>query len=132
MLAKESPHLTLVHCDVVKTMFEKEISTIGSVLARKPSNPPIPLPPKKRLPTVRSLSEFPALQLIKGSTKQQCKSNNFSKPISQTFLSSCVSSVVVQINRQFHLELKPLVEAEVNISTAKNKPCIVGHSDYTL
>uniref|UniRef100_A0A672QW23 phosphatidylinositol-4,5-bisphosphate 3-kinase n=1 Tax=Sinocyclocheilus grahami TaxID=75366 RepID=A0A672QW23_SINGR len=52
LLANESPHLTLVHCDVVKTMFEKEISTIGSVLARKTSNPPLPLPPKKRPPTV--------------------------------------------------------------------------------
>uniref|UniRef100_A0A672QVY3 phosphatidylinositol-4,5-bisphosphate 3-kinase n=1 Tax=Sinocyclocheilus grahami TaxID=75366 RepID=A0A672QVY3_SINGR len=66
LLANESPHLTLVHCDVVKTMFEKEISTIGSVLARKTSNPPLPLPPKKRPPTVSTLSVFPALQLIKG------------------------------------------------------------------
>uniref|UniRef100_A0A671T363 phosphatidylinositol-4,5-bisphosphate 3-kinase n=1 Tax=Sinocyclocheilus anshuiensis TaxID=1608454 RepID=A0A671T363_9TELE len=66
LLANESPHLTLVHCDVVKAMFEKEISTIGSVLARKTSNPPLPLPPKKRPPTVSTLSVFPALQLIKG------------------------------------------------------------------
>lgn len=51
LLANESPHLTLVHCDVVKAMFEKEISIIGSVLARKSSNPPLPLPPKKRQPT---------------------------------------------------------------------------------
>lgn len=64
MLTNESPHLTLVHCDVVKAMFEKEISTIGSVLAWKTSNPPLPLPPKKRLPTASTL--FPALQLIKG------------------------------------------------------------------
>uniref|UniRef100_A0A673HRS6 phosphatidylinositol-4,5-bisphosphate 3-kinase n=1 Tax=Sinocyclocheilus rhinocerous TaxID=307959 RepID=A0A673HRS6_9TELE len=66
LLANESPHLTLVHCDVVKAMFEKEISTIGSVLARKTSNPPLPLPPKKRPPTVSTLSVFPAHQLIKG------------------------------------------------------------------
>uniref|UniRef100_A0A8C1ZZ64 phosphatidylinositol-4,5-bisphosphate 3-kinase n=1 Tax=Cyprinus carpio TaxID=7962 RepID=A0A8C1ZZ64_CYPCA len=64
LLTNESPHLTLVHCDVVKAMFEKEISTIGSVLAWKTSNPPLPLPPKKRLPTASTL--FPALQLIKG------------------------------------------------------------------
>uniref|UniRef100_A0A8C1EJJ3 phosphatidylinositol-4,5-bisphosphate 3-kinase n=1 Tax=Cyprinus carpio carpio TaxID=630221 RepID=A0A8C1EJJ3_CYPCA len=56
LLANESPHLTLVHCDVVKAIFEKEICTIGSVLARKASNPPLPLPPKKRTPTVRTLS----------------------------------------------------------------------------
>uniref|UniRef100_A0A8C1X317 phosphatidylinositol-4,5-bisphosphate 3-kinase n=1 Tax=Cyprinus carpio TaxID=7962 RepID=A0A8C1X317_CYPCA len=67
LLANESPHLTLVHCDVVKAIFEKEICTIGSVLARKASNPPLPLPPKKRTPTVRTLSVFPALQLIKGA-----------------------------------------------------------------
>uniref|UniRef100_A0A673ICN1 phosphatidylinositol-4,5-bisphosphate 3-kinase n=1 Tax=Sinocyclocheilus rhinocerous TaxID=307959 RepID=A0A673ICN1_9TELE len=53
LLTNESPHLTLVHCDGVKAMFEKEISTIGSVLARKTSNPPLPLPPKKRLPTIQ-------------------------------------------------------------------------------
>uniref|UniRef100_A0A673IC43 phosphatidylinositol-4,5-bisphosphate 3-kinase n=1 Tax=Sinocyclocheilus rhinocerous TaxID=307959 RepID=A0A673IC43_9TELE len=34
----------------------QEISTIGSVLARKTSNPPLPLPPKKRLPTASTLS----------------------------------------------------------------------------
>uniref|UniRef100_A0A8C1ZZ05 phosphatidylinositol-4,5-bisphosphate 3-kinase n=1 Tax=Cyprinus carpio TaxID=7962 RepID=A0A8C1ZZ05_CYPCA len=55
LLTNESPHLTLVHCDVVKAMFEKEISTIGSVLAWKTSNPPLPLPPKKRLPTASTL-----------------------------------------------------------------------------
>uniref|UniRef100_A0A672LIG2 phosphatidylinositol-4,5-bisphosphate 3-kinase n=1 Tax=Sinocyclocheilus grahami TaxID=75366 RepID=A0A672LIG2_SINGR len=64
LLTNESPHLTLVHCDGVKAMFEKEISTIGSVLARKTSNPPLPLPPKKRLPTASTL--FPALQLMQG------------------------------------------------------------------
>uniref|UniRef100_A0A671SHC1 phosphatidylinositol-4,5-bisphosphate 3-kinase n=1 Tax=Sinocyclocheilus anshuiensis TaxID=1608454 RepID=A0A671SHC1_9TELE len=64
LLTNESPHLTLVHCDGVKAMFEKEISTIGSVIARKTSNPPLLLPPKKRLPTASTL--FPALQLIQG------------------------------------------------------------------
>lgn len=52
LLAKESPHLTMVHCSFIKDLFEKEVSTIGSVLARKMSNPPLPLPPKKRAPTL--------------------------------------------------------------------------------
>ncbi|XP_051965613.1 phosphatidylinositol 4,5-bisphosphate 3-kinase catalytic subunit beta isoform-like isoform X1 [Xyrauchen texanus] len=51
LLANESPHLTMVHCSVIKAMFEKELCTIGSVLVRKTSNPPLPLPPKKRAPT---------------------------------------------------------------------------------
>ncbi|XP_051963061.1 phosphatidylinositol 4,5-bisphosphate 3-kinase catalytic subunit beta isoform-like [Xyrauchen texanus] len=50
LLASEIPHLTMVHCRIMKAMFEKEICTIGSVLARKMSNPPLPLPPKKRGP----------------------------------------------------------------------------------
>ncbi|XP_030634616.1 phosphatidylinositol 4,5-bisphosphate 3-kinase catalytic subunit beta isoform isoform X2 [Chanos chanos] len=48
LLAQECPHLTLVHCSVVKSMFEREMSVIGAVLPRKSSNPPLPLPPKKR------------------------------------------------------------------------------------
>ncbi|XP_066508546.1 phosphatidylinositol 4,5-bisphosphate 3-kinase catalytic subunit beta isoform-like isoform X1 [Hoplias malabaricus] len=48
LLAQEIPHLTMVHCNEVKTMFEHEISTIGSVLTWKSSNPPLPLPPKRR------------------------------------------------------------------------------------
>lgn len=52
----ENPHLTVVHFDIVKSMFEKEIATVGSVLARKTSNPPLPLPPKKRQTTVRTSS----------------------------------------------------------------------------
>uniref|UniRef100_A0A4W6CES4 phosphatidylinositol-4,5-bisphosphate 3-kinase n=1 Tax=Lates calcarifer TaxID=8187 RepID=A0A4W6CES4_LATCA len=51
MQAKESPHLTLVHTSAVKAMFDKEISTIGAVVSRKSSNPPLPLPPKRRVPT---------------------------------------------------------------------------------
>ncbi|TRY58059.1 hypothetical protein DNTS_022708 [Danionella cerebrum] len=49
-LATESPHLTVVPCESVKEMFEKEVSAIGAVLARKTSNPPLPLPPKQRQP----------------------------------------------------------------------------------
>lgn len=49
--AKESPHLTLVLTCTVEAMFEKEISAIGAVVTRKSSNPPLPLPPKKRAPT---------------------------------------------------------------------------------
>ncbi|XP_051965614.1 phosphatidylinositol 4,5-bisphosphate 3-kinase catalytic subunit beta isoform-like isoform X2 [Xyrauchen texanus] len=54
LLANESPHLTMVHCSVIKAMFEKELCTIGSVLVRKTSNPPLPLPPKKRAPTLHT------------------------------------------------------------------------------
>uniref|UniRef100_A0A9J7YYC1 phosphatidylinositol-4,5-bisphosphate 3-kinase n=2 Tax=Cyprinus carpio TaxID=7962 RepID=A0A9J7YYC1_CYPCA len=72
LLTNESPHLTLVHCDVVKAMFEKEISTIGSVLAWKTSNPPLPLPPKKRLPTqlhtcVWKVHSLFRIHLVKGN-----------------------------------------------------------------
>uniref|UniRef100_A0A3B4U6T9 Phosphatidylinositol 4,5-bisphosphate 3-kinase catalytic subunit beta isoform n=1 Tax=Seriola dumerili TaxID=41447 RepID=A0A3B4U6T9_SERDU len=49
--AKESPHLTLVHTSTVKAMFDREMSTIGAVVSRKSSNPPLPLPPKRRVPT---------------------------------------------------------------------------------
>ncbi len=52
MQAKESPHLTLVHTSTIKAMFDKEISAIGAVVCRKSSNPPLPLPPKRRAPTV--------------------------------------------------------------------------------
>ncbi|XP_036418277.1 phosphatidylinositol 4,5-bisphosphate 3-kinase catalytic subunit beta isoform isoform X2 [Colossoma macropomum] len=48
LLSQEIPHLTMVHCSDVKAMFEHEISTIGAVLTRKSSNPPLPLPPKRR------------------------------------------------------------------------------------
>uniref|UniRef100_A0A8C2G9U7 phosphatidylinositol-4,5-bisphosphate 3-kinase n=1 Tax=Cyprinus carpio TaxID=7962 RepID=A0A8C2G9U7_CYPCA len=71
LLTNESPHLTLVHCDVVKAMFEKEISTIGSVLAWKTSNPPLPLPPKKRLPTLHTcvwkVHSLFRIHLVKGN-----------------------------------------------------------------
>ncbi|KAK1899852.1 Phosphatidylinositol 45-bisphosphate 3-kinase catalytic subunit beta isoform, partial [Dissostichus eleginoides] len=51
MQAKESPHLTLVHSSTIKVMFDKEICAIGAVVSRKSSNPPLPLPPKRRVPT---------------------------------------------------------------------------------
>uniref|UniRef100_A0AAZ3PH03 phosphatidylinositol-4,5-bisphosphate 3-kinase n=1 Tax=Oncorhynchus tshawytscha TaxID=74940 RepID=A0AAZ3PH03_ONCTS len=49
--AKECPHLTLVQVSTVQAMFEKEISAIGAVVNRKSSNPPLPLPPKRRGPS---------------------------------------------------------------------------------
>ncbi|XP_028975010.1 phosphatidylinositol 4,5-bisphosphate 3-kinase catalytic subunit beta isoform isoform X1 [Esox lucius] len=49
--SKECPHLTLVQISSVKDMFEKEISAIGAVVNRKSSNPPLPLPPKRRGPS---------------------------------------------------------------------------------
>uniref|UniRef100_A0A7N6F9N7 phosphatidylinositol-4,5-bisphosphate 3-kinase n=1 Tax=Anabas testudineus TaxID=64144 RepID=A0A7N6F9N7_ANATE len=52
MQAKEPPHLTLVHTSSIKQMYDKEISTISAVVSRKSSNPPLPLPPKRRVPTV--------------------------------------------------------------------------------
>ncbi|KAG7268822.1 hypothetical protein CRUP_003706 [Coryphaenoides rupestris] len=53
--AKESPHLTLVLTATIKSMFQKEISAIGAVVSRKSSNPPVPLPPKRRAPTAALL-----------------------------------------------------------------------------
>uniref|UniRef100_A0A4W4EWU6 phosphatidylinositol-4,5-bisphosphate 3-kinase n=1 Tax=Electrophorus electricus TaxID=8005 RepID=A0A4W4EWU6_ELEEL len=66
LLAQEVPHLTLVHCSVVKAMFEREICTIGGVLAWKASNLPLPLPPKKRGLTVSVFSD--ALNLFTKET----------------------------------------------------------------
>lgn len=54
MQAKEPPHLTLVHHSTIQTLFEREISAIGAVVSRKSSNAPLPLPPKRRAPTVSS------------------------------------------------------------------------------
>uniref|UniRef100_A0A667XIQ9 phosphatidylinositol-4,5-bisphosphate 3-kinase n=1 Tax=Myripristis murdjan TaxID=586833 RepID=A0A667XIQ9_9TELE len=70
--AKESPHLTLVHTSTVKAMFEKEISAIGAVVTRRSSNPPLPLPPKRRIPTqvqtcVWDVSSQFKIVLVKGS-----------------------------------------------------------------
>uniref|UniRef100_A0A1A8VGB4 phosphatidylinositol-4,5-bisphosphate 3-kinase n=1 Tax=Nothobranchius furzeri TaxID=105023 RepID=A0A1A8VGB4_NOTFU len=70
--AKESPHLTLVHTSTVKIMFDKEMSAIGAVVSRKSSNPPLPLPPKRRPPTqvqtsVWNVSKPFRIDLLKGS-----------------------------------------------------------------
>ncbi|XP_041850415.1 phosphatidylinositol 4,5-bisphosphate 3-kinase catalytic subunit beta isoform [Melanotaenia boesemani] len=46
--AKEPLHLTLVHISTVEALFKKEMSAIGAVVSRKTSNPPLPLPPKRR------------------------------------------------------------------------------------
>ncbi|KAJ8256327.1 hypothetical protein COCON_G00184790 [Conger conger] len=51
IMAKENPHLTLVHSSTVQELFKKEITTIGAVVNRKSSNPPLPLPPKRRGPS---------------------------------------------------------------------------------
>uniref|UniRef100_A0A669F7K2 phosphatidylinositol-4,5-bisphosphate 3-kinase n=1 Tax=Oreochromis niloticus TaxID=8128 RepID=A0A669F7K2_ORENI len=67
--AKDTPHLTLVHTSAVKTMFDKEISAIGAVVSRKSSNPPLPLPPKRRAPTtcVWDVPKPFRIVLVKGS-----------------------------------------------------------------
>uniref|UniRef100_A0A673ZG00 Phosphatidylinositol 4,5-bisphosphate 3-kinase catalytic subunit beta isoform n=1 Tax=Salmo trutta TaxID=8032 RepID=A0A673ZG00_SALTR len=70
--AKECPHLTLVQVSSVQAMFEKEISAIGAVVNRKSSNPPLPLPPKRRGPSqvntcVWEVSTQFKIVLIKGS-----------------------------------------------------------------
>ena len=52
VMAKENPHLTLVHTSTVEELFKKEITAIGAVVNRKTSNPPLPLPPKRRGPSV--------------------------------------------------------------------------------
>lgn len=53
MQAKEPPHVTLVHNTTIKAMFDRETSAIGAALA---PNLPLPLPPKKRAPTVSLMS----------------------------------------------------------------------------
>uniref|UniRef100_A0AAQ5WX96 Phosphatidylinositol 4,5-bisphosphate 3-kinase catalytic subunit beta isoform n=1 Tax=Amphiprion ocellaris TaxID=80972 RepID=A0AAQ5WX96_AMPOC len=67
--AKEPPRLTLVHTSAVKAIFDKEISAIGAVVSRKSSNPPLPLPPKRRVPTtcVWDVSSPFKIVLVKGS-----------------------------------------------------------------
>ncbi|MEQ2270636.1 Phosphatidylinositol 4,5-bisphosphate 3-kinase catalytic subunit beta isoform, partial [Xenotaenia resolanae] len=70
--AKESPHLTLVHTSTIKNMFDKEMSAIAAVVSRKSSNPPLPLPPKRRIPTqvqtcVWDVSCSFKIVLVKGS-----------------------------------------------------------------
>lgn len=70
--AREPPHLTLVLTSTVETMFQKEISAIGAVVSRKPPNPPVPLPPKRRAPTqvqtcVWDMSSQFKIILLKGS-----------------------------------------------------------------
>lgn len=72
MQAKEPPHLTLVHTSTVKAMFDREISAIGAIVSRKSSNPPLPLPPKRRVPTqvqtcVWGVSSPFKIVLVKGS-----------------------------------------------------------------
>nr|XP_023700850.1 phosphatidylinositol 4,5-bisphosphate 3-kinase catalytic subunit beta isoform [Paramormyrops kingsleyae] len=54
VMATESPHLTVVHCSAIQSMFEKEITAIGAVVNRKTSNPPVPLPPKRRGPSMHT------------------------------------------------------------------------------
>ncbi|XP_063061973.1 phosphatidylinositol 4,5-bisphosphate 3-kinase catalytic subunit beta isoform [Engraulis encrasicolus] len=46
VLSQETPHLTLVHVGVAKSMFEKELNSIGQALTQRPAHPPLPL--KKR------------------------------------------------------------------------------------
>lgn len=74
-MAMESPHLTVVHCSAIQSMFEKEITAIGAVVNRKTSNPPVPLPPKRRGPPVSAAVPFraefppssaPAVSWVKG------------------------------------------------------------------
>uniref|UniRef100_A0AAQ5XPF8 Phosphatidylinositol 4,5-bisphosphate 3-kinase catalytic subunit beta isoform n=1 Tax=Amphiprion ocellaris TaxID=80972 RepID=A0AAQ5XPF8_AMPOC len=64
--AKEPPRLTLVHTSAVKAIFDKEISAIGAVVSRKSSNPPLPLPPKRRTCVWDVSSPF-KIVLVKGS-----------------------------------------------------------------
>uniref|UniRef100_A0A674P960 phosphatidylinositol-4,5-bisphosphate 3-kinase n=1 Tax=Takifugu rubripes TaxID=31033 RepID=A0A674P960_TAKRU len=55
MQAKEPPHVTLVHNNTIKTMFERDICAIRAALTPKSCSLPLPLPPKKRAPTVNPL-----------------------------------------------------------------------------
>uniref|UniRef100_A0A8C7H1S1 Phosphatidylinositol-4,5-bisphosphate 3-kinase catalytic subunit beta n=1 Tax=Oncorhynchus kisutch TaxID=8019 RepID=A0A8C7H1S1_ONCKI len=74
--AKECPHLTLVQVSTVQAMFEKEISAIGAVVNRKSSNPPLPLPPKRRGPSVSQTVCVVGIQVRAGlfhGTELLCK-----------------------------------------------------------
>uniref|UniRef100_A0A3Q3VYB7 Phosphatidylinositol 4,5-bisphosphate 3-kinase catalytic subunit beta isoform n=1 Tax=Mola mola TaxID=94237 RepID=A0A3Q3VYB7_MOLML len=76
MQAKEPPHLTLVHNSTIKAMFDKEIAAIGAVVSPKSSNPPLPLPPKRRVPTVSPLNLYDCVQVRAGlfhGTELLCK-----------------------------------------------------------
>uniref|UniRef100_A0AAQ5YZH8 Phosphatidylinositol 4,5-bisphosphate 3-kinase catalytic subunit beta isoform n=1 Tax=Amphiprion ocellaris TaxID=80972 RepID=A0AAQ5YZH8_AMPOC len=59
--------LDFVKC--LSAIFDKEISAIGAVVSRKSSNPPLPLPPKRRVPTtcVWDVSSPFKIVLVKGS-----------------------------------------------------------------
>ncbi|MGH0173011.1 UNVERIFIED_CONTAM: hypothetical protein FKN15_008488 [Acipenser sinensis] len=88
----ESPHLTLIDSCTVKEMFEKELSTIGAVVNRKSSNPPLPLPPKRRATTQISTCVWDVMVpftivLVKGSKV------NAEETVKQ--ISTCVWDVMV-------------------------------------
>uniref|UniRef100_A0AAY4DAB5 phosphatidylinositol-4,5-bisphosphate 3-kinase n=1 Tax=Denticeps clupeoides TaxID=299321 RepID=A0AAY4DAB5_9TELE len=65
LLAQESPHLTVMHSSVLRGMFERELGCIASVCGHKQSNAPLPLPPKKRPPSVSTCSQF-KITLVRG------------------------------------------------------------------
>uniref|UniRef100_A0A671VUD2 phosphatidylinositol-4,5-bisphosphate 3-kinase n=1 Tax=Sparus aurata TaxID=8175 RepID=A0A671VUD2_SPAAU len=73
MQAKEPPHLTLVHTSNVKAMFDKDITAIGAVVTHKSSNPPLPLPPKRRVPTVSSATRVQVRAGLFHGTELLCK-----------------------------------------------------------
>uniref|UniRef100_A0A8C4HSP6 phosphatidylinositol-4,5-bisphosphate 3-kinase n=1 Tax=Dicentrarchus labrax TaxID=13489 RepID=A0A8C4HSP6_DICLA len=114
MQAKESPHLTLVHTSAIKAMFDKEISAIGAVVGRKSSNPPLPLPPKRRAPTV-------TWKQISKLTKLNIRYHILASPLHAT---SSLHSTQVQVRAGlFHgteLLCKPAVSSESS-----------GRSDHT-
>ncbi|XP_062843396.1 phosphatidylinositol 4,5-bisphosphate 3-kinase catalytic subunit beta isoform [Trichomycterus rosablanca] len=80
LLSQDIPHLTLVHANVVKDMFEHEIKTIAAVLTRKSSNP-LPLPPKRRglsqvhtcVWEVQNLFKITLIKGIKVNTEETAK-----------------------------------------------------------
>ncbi|MGH0177806.1 UNVERIFIED_CONTAM: hypothetical protein FKN15_075766 [Acipenser sinensis] len=91
----ESPHLTLIDSCTVKEMFEKELSTIGAVVNRKSSNPPLPLPPKRRATTEMFEKELSTIGAVVNR-----KSSNPPLPLppkrrATTQISTCVWDVMV-------------------------------------
>ncbi|XP_035240996.1 phosphatidylinositol 4,5-bisphosphate 3-kinase catalytic subunit beta isoform [Anguilla anguilla] len=75
VIAKESPHLTLVHSSTVQELFKKEISAIGAVVNRKTSNAPLPLPPKRRGPSQVQTCVWDVHALFKIVLVKGCKVN---------------------------------------------------------
>ncbi|KAM4770719.1 phosphatidylinositol 4,5-bisphosphate 3-kinase catalytic subunit beta isoform 2-T2 [Rhinophrynus dorsalis] len=72
VMNKTLPQLTLVECCNIRKLFDQEMSAIELAVKRKPSMPPLPLPPKMRGASISSQTVWDVVHqykitLIKGS-----------------------------------------------------------------